>query len=192
MTHPAPTTRPQAPPLPLRGEGMGVGGQRLIPRPRPGPEPGPRFPTSASPTQKVPGQARDGVAFALALLLATPAAAQIIPTGTPAADILLSQAITEQRLFHTCSALDPQTHGFLTEAWTEDAAAAAAILADNNVPSEVIAAFTAAAATEALLPAPDIPFESVRQLCGADPDWIGRVNRLDFIRLATDLPKAFE
>lgn len=193
MPHPTPTAAPEAPPLPRRGEGLGVGGHRLTPRPRPGLEPGPRSTPRANPTQKVPGQARDGVALALAaLLLAAPAAAQIIPTGTPAADILLSQAIAEQRLFHTCSALDPQTHGFITDAWKADAAAAAAILAENNVPPEAIAAFAESARPENLLPAPETPFEDVVQLCTSKPDWQQDLQTLRFTVLALKLPQAFE
>ena len=57
---------------------------------------------------------------------------------------------------------------------------------------ELGTAFTAAAGTEALLPAPDTAFESVRPLCAADPDRIDRVNRLDFINLGNGLPKGLE
>ena len=189
----APTAALKAPPLSLRGEGLGVGGHRLTPRPRPGRDPGPRSTPRANPTQKVPGHARDGVALALAaLLLATPAAAQVIPTGTPAADILLSQAITEQRLFHTCSALDPQTHALVTDQWQQDAAAAVAILAENQVAPEAIAAFTEAASAKTLLPGPETPWAEVKGLCDTHPDWQTRLYQFDFIVLALRLPKAFE
>jgi hypothetical protein len=128
--------------------------------------------------------------FFATLILTTPAAAQIIPTGTPAADILLSQAIAEHRTFLTCSALDPALHQEIATAWQQDTAAAATALAANEVPPAAIAAFTAAAAPENLLPAPDTPFDNVRQLCAGQPDWLDRY-RLTPIRLATALPQAF-
>jgi hypothetical protein len=127
-----------------------------------------------------------------ALLLATPTAAQIIPTGTPAADILLSQAIAEQRVFLTCSALDPATHALIAETWQGDVAAAAAILAENNVPPEAIAAFTMAARPEKFLPAPDTPFEDVMQLCTSNPDWTKDLFSFRFTILAQQLPQVFQ
>lgn len=127
-----------------------------------------------------------------ALLLATPTAAQVIPTGTPAADILLSQAIAEHRTFLTCSALEPRTHARIAEAWEWDVTAAAAILAANQVAPEAIAAFTTAAQAETLLPAPDTPFEDVRQLCDSQPDWMTRYFEFNFTVLALKLPQAFE
>lgn len=186
MPHPTPTAATSASPPP-RGKGLGVEGRPA--KPRPGPEPGPL--PAPRPTREVPGQARDGVALTLlTLLLTTPATAQIIPTGSPAADILLSQAIAEHRTFLTCSALDPALHVAIRTAWQQDTAAAAATLAANQVPPEAITAFSAAAAPENLLPAPDTPFDSVRQLCGDNPDWLARYQQTP-IRLATALPKAF-
>lgn len=128
----------------------------------------------------------------LLTLLALPASAQIIPTGTPAADILLSQAIAEQRLFHTCSALDPQTHGVITRAWAQDAVAAAAILAENSVPAEAIAAFSEAARPENLLSAPETTFENVIQLCTSNPDWPQDLQTFRFTVLAQQLPQVFQ
>ena len=155
MTHPAATLK--APPLPLRGEGMGVGG------------------------------------LALALtLLTTPATAQVIPTGTPAADILLSQAITEHRVFLTCSALDPATHAQILTNWQRDVTAAAEILKTNTVPPEAITAFTTAANPTALIPAPDTPWADVRQLCDSNPDWQQRYFQFNLIVLELKLPGAFE
>jgi hypothetical protein len=127
-----------------------------------------------------------------ALLLTTQAQAQIIPTGTPAADILLSQAITEHRAFLTCSALDPATHAQITENWQRDVTAAAEILTANKVPAEAIAAFTAAAQPQALLPAEGTPFEDVKQFCDANPDWQTRYYQLNLTILKLKLPKAFE
>jgi hypothetical protein len=134
---------------------------------------------------------RSGLALALTLLT-TPALAQIIPTGSPAADILLSQAITEHRTFLTCSALDPATHALITTNWHRDVAAAAVILTANNVPPEAIAAFTEAAKPENLLPAPDTAFADVRQFCDAHPDWQTLRAQFNFILLELKLPKAFE
>ncbi len=200
MPHPTPTAAPEAPPLPLRGEGMGVGA-RPHRNSRPGPATGPRHTHRATPTHEIPGHARDATplsrrlrygAALMTLLLATPATAQIIPTGTPAADILLSQAIAEQRLFHTCSALDPRIHGLVTKAWAQDAAAAAAILAEMNVPAEAIAAFTTAARPESLLPAPETPFEDVMQLCTSNSDWTTDLLSFRFTVLAQQLPKVFQ
>jgi hypothetical protein len=126
------------------------------------------------------------------LLLTTPAFAQVIPTGTPAADILLSQAITEHRVFLTCSALDPALHGLIVRNWQEDVAKAAAILTANNVPPESIAAFTTAADPKALLPAADIPFAEVKEFCDSHPDWQTTRALLNFILLELKLPDAFD
>ncbi|MBL9050214.1 MAG: hypothetical protein JNK19_08900 [Tabrizicola sp.] len=130
--------------------------------------------------------------FLLALAFTTQATAQVIPTGTPAADILLSQAIAEHRVFLTCSALDPAIHAQILTNWQRDTTAAAAILAAQDVPDEAIAAFTAAAKPEALLPAPDTSFEDVRQLCDANPDWQQRYFQLNLTVLDLKLPGTFE
>jgi hypothetical protein len=132
------------------------------------------------------------LATSIAFLLATPTHAQIIPTGSPAADILLSQAIAEQRIFLTCSALDLQTHTRITETWQRDTAAAVAILNAANVPPEAITAFTAAADPAALMPTDDIPWAAVKALCDSQPDWQDRHAQADYIVLDQTLPKAFE
>jgi hypothetical protein len=168
MPRSIPTAAPEAPPLPLSGERMGVGGH-----PRP--------------TRRVCFSAP-----LLTLLLTSPAQAQIIPTGSPAADILLSQAIAEHRVFLTCSALDPELHAQITSNWQTDIAAAATILAAKAVPQDAITAFTTAAQPDALLPAPDTPFEDVRQICSAKPDWMAAYFRLNFTVLDLKLPQAFE
>jgi hypothetical protein len=126
---------------------------------------------------------------ALAFLTA-PAAAQVIPTGSPAADILLSQAIAEHRVFLTCSVLDPAMHQAIAQAWETDIATAARLLADRKVTPEAITAFTTAASPQALLPAPDLPFADVRALCDQHPDWSARYAAGSAIRLADSLPGA--
>jgi hypothetical protein len=129
----------------------------------------------------------------LATCLATaPALAQIIPTGTPAADILLSRALAEHRVFLTCSTLDPATQAVILSNWQRDVAAATAILQANAVPPEAIAAFTDAARPESLLPAPDTPFEDVRQICAAGEDWQERYFKLDHTILELKLPQALQ
>jgi hypothetical protein len=133
-----------------------------------------------------------GAVCLAAILLATGAPAQIIPTGNPAADILLSQAIAEQRVFVTCSSLDGYAHPFVVEAWLKDVEAATEVLARNGVPVQAIAAFTTAARPENLLPADDTPYSEVRQFCAAHPDWQTTVARLDFTILLLKLPRAFE
>ena len=188
MTHLTPTAAPITSPPP-RGEGPGVGGCCTHTKPRPGPEPGPR-PTLRA-TRKVPGQAQVGV-LGLTLLLATQATAQIIPTGTPTADILLSLAIAEQRIYLTCSALDPATHALILQNWQRDVTDAAAILTANAIPPEVITAFQSAARPENLLPAADTPFDAVRQLCNGNPDWQADYARLAFTILNLKLPQAFQ
>ena len=127
-------------------------------------------------------------ALVLTLLLATPATAQIVPTGSPAADILLSQAIAEHRVFLTCSTLDLAAHQPIVTAWEADVAEAVRILADHKTSSPALLAFANAARTEALLPAPESPFADIRALCGQHPDWAARHAAGDFIRLARDLP----
>jgi hypothetical protein len=128
----------------------------------------------------------------LTLLLATPTLAQVIPTGSPAADILLATAIAEQRVFLTCSALDPEAHGLIAMAWAEDIARAAAILTENAVPAEAIAAFTAAAAPTALLPTEDTAFVEVMRFCDTHRDWPETWGQFNFTILDLKLPGAFE
>lgn len=127
----------------------------------------------------------------LTTLVTSAATAQIIPTGTPAADILLSQAIAEHRVFLTCSALEPVTHTQITANWRRDIDEAAAVLRRNNVPPDAIRAFTEAASPEALLPAPDTPFEAVKQLCNANPDWVKTYYEFNLTVLELRLPEAF-
>jgi hypothetical protein len=128
----------------------------------------------------------------VALLLSTPSAAQVIPTGTPAADILLSQAIAEHRIYLTCSALDPVTHARVLQNWQRDVTEAAAILAANVIPPEAISAFQTAANPETLLPAADTPFDAVKALCDNNPDWQARYDQLNLTILALKLPQALE
>jgi hypothetical protein len=130
-------------------------------------------------------------ALLAALLLTAPAQAQVIPTGSPAADILLSQAIAEHRVFLTCSALDPATHQQIAENWQRDVTEAAAILAANAIPPEAITAFQTAANPETLLPAADTPFDAVKALCDNNPDWQARYDQLNLTILALKLPQAF-
>ncbi len=127
----------------------------------------------------------------LALTLTTPAHTQIIPTGTPAADIILTQGIADWRLFVTCSALDYQTNWHVVNELYHDITAASAILKANNVPDDAIAAFAAAADPEALSPPPDTPFANVLDLCLANKDWSDRWVDQAFTVLGRDLPKAF-
>lgn len=128
----------------------------------------------------------------LTLLLATPVLSQVVPTGTPAADILLSQAITEHRTFLTCSALDPAIHAQIAANWQRDVAAATALLTANKVPQDAITAFTAAADPAALMPAEDTPWTQVKALCDTQPDWQQRYFQLNFTVLDLKLPGAFE
>jgi hypothetical protein len=130
---------------------------------------------------------------ALALtILPTLATAQILPTGSPAADILLTRALAEQRVFLTCSALDAAPHGFIVAGWEKDAAAAVAILAEHGVAPEAVAAFTAAAQVAALMLAEGVPFSDAKALCDANADWAERYGRLDFIILDLALPTALD
>ena len=128
----------------------------------------------------------------LLALLAAPAAAQVIPTGTPAADILLSQAIAEHRVFLTCSALDPALHAQILANWQKDTAAATTILAARNVPKDAIAAFAAAADPAALMPADETPWAEVRGLCDTRPDWQKDYVQFNLTVLELKLPGAFQ
>lgn len=127
----------------------------------------------------------------LTLLLTSPLSAQIIPTGTPAADILLSQAIAEHRVFLTCSALDPLTHSQILTNWQRDTAAATAILKAHNTPLEAITAFTTAADPKALMPSDDTPWAEVTGLCATHPDWQQSYTEFNLTLLDLKLPMAF-
>ena len=167
MTRPIHTAAPSASPPP-RGQGPGV-------ECRP------------HPTRRVRYSAP-----LLALLLAAPLSAQVIPTGTPAADILLSQAIAEHRVFLTCSALDPLTHQQILTNWQKDTAAATAILQAHTVPQDAIAAFTTAAAAAVLMPADDTPWAEVKGLCDTHPDWQKTYYEFNLTILDLKLPGAFQ
>jgi hypothetical protein len=152
-------------------------------------------PTTApitSPPPRGEGMGVGGLALALAVALTTPLSAQVIPTGTPAADILLSQAIAEHRVFLTCSALEPQTHAQILTNWQRDVTAAAAILKTHNVPAEAITAFTTAADPAALMPADDTPWAEVKDLCDTHPDWMTDYYQFNLTVLDLKLPAAFE
>lgn len=127
----------------------------------------------------------------LTALLATPLSAQVIPTGSPAADILLSQAIAEHRVFLTCSALDQLTHQQILTNWQRDVAAATAILTAHNVPPEAITAFTQAADPKALMPADDTPWAEVKGLCDTHPDWQRTYYEFNLTILELKLPQVF-
>lgn len=133
-----------------------------------------------------------GLALALTIALTTQATAQVIPTGTPAADILLSQAIAEHRVFLTCSALDPLTHQQILANWQKDTAAAVAILKTHDVPPEAITAFTKAADPAALMPTEDTPWAEVQGLCATQPDWQKIYNEFHLTILELKLPGAFQ
>lgn len=148
--------------------------------------------TSASPPLGGKGLGVGGLALALTIALTTQAAAQIIPTGTPAADILLSQAIAEHRVFLTCSALDPATHQQILTNWQKDTAAATAILKTHKVAPEAIAAFTKAADPAALMPSDDTPWAEVTGLCATHPDWQQTYYEFHLTLLDLKLPGAFQ
>ncbi len=147
--------------------------------------------TSASPPPRGAGAGGRPLALLAAVtLLATPAAAQIIPTGSPTADILLTTALSEQRVFLTCTALDAADHETALAFWQDDVGAALALLAERNVPAQAIQAFRTAARPEALMPAPDTPFAEVQEYCAAQDGWSRRWHRRDFTELARALPEA--
>ena len=155
------------------------------------PHPTPTAAISASPPPRGEGLGVGGLALALTIALTTPALAQIVPTGTPAADIVLTQGIADWRVFVTCSALDHKTNWSMVDELYHDITAASAILQANDVPPAAIAAFAAAADPEALSPPPDTPFAEVRELCLAHPDWSDRWLDRAFTFLERDLLKAF-
>lgn len=153
--------------------------------------PTPTAATSATPPPRGAGPGVRPLAILAAVtLLVPPAAAQIIPTGSPTADILLTTALTEQRVFLTCTALDAADHETALAFWQDDVDAALALLTERNVPAQAIQAFRTAARPEALMPAPDIPFAEVQEFCAAQDDWPRRWQRRDFTQLARALPDA--
>jgi hypothetical protein len=100
--------------------------------------------------------------------------------------------LTEHRTFLTCSALEPMTNQQIVQNWQRDVTAATAALQAAKVPQEAIAAFTAAARPEDLMPAPDTPFEDIRQLCDSQPDWATRYAQLNFTLLEFKLSQALQ
>ena len=124
----------------------------------------------------------------LALCLALPASAQIIPTGSPAVDILLARALADQRVFLTCTALAAETHEAALDLWQADVTATVALLGEKAVAPDVITAFTAAADPATLALPADTPFAAVADYCRAQADWLTRWTSRDFTQLARALP----
>lgn len=147
--------------------------------------------SSAAPRPPARGRATAATSGRLGLLatllLALPAPAQVVPTGSPAADILLSRAIAEHRVFLTCSILDAEAHARIRTAWEGDVATALRLLGDRKIDPAAIAAFDAAARPEALLPTPETPFVDLRALCDQHPDWASRYAAGRFVQLAPEL-----
>lgn len=130
------------------------------------------------------------VALACLALMPASAFAQIVPTGTPAADILLASAIADYRVFVTCSLLDPAAHTKVVTGLSDEIRRASVILKAKGVPDATIAAFIAAADPATLVPAPDTPFAEVQEYCGDHSDWSERWQGRDFTGLDRDLPMA--
>jgi hypothetical protein len=114
-----------------------------------------------------------------------------IETGNIAADTLIRDALIEQRIFMTCSALDATVHGYLTTTLADMVAKSAESLRRAGVANKMIAQFEAAMTPVALMPDADLSFADAVDLCNANPDWADRYARLDFILLDFRLREVF-
>jgi hypothetical protein len=152
----------------------------------------PKAIASACAASRRMGPGMGSLALALTIGLTTQATAQIVPTGTPAADILLTTALAEHQVFLTCSSLEPQTYGQIAKNWQRDVAAAMVILVEQKVAPEAIAAFQSAARIETLLPVAGTPYAEVKEFCDAYPDWMTDYYQFNLTVLELKLPAAFQ
>lgn len=114
-----------------------------------------------------------------------------IETGNSVADGLIETAISEQRVFFTCSSLSARTHTFVVDGWRVDVTKAVEILTKNGVAPQAIAGFLATADVNALRLAPETPFSDLITFCSAHPDWETALFQLRYTALELSLPKAF-
>ncbi|MCB6178533.1 hypothetical protein LHP98_10360 [Rhodobacter sp. Har01] len=103
---------------------------------------------------------------------------------------VLDRAMTEFRVFLTCTALEPSAQASVRDIWKKQVTETLAVLANNGVSPPNLVAFTASALPGSLTLPPDTPFSEVIAFCAEDPDWMQRLVRLEFTRLPQALAKA--
>lgn len=131
---------------------------------------------------------RPALALALALF-AAPALAQDKAAEVAA---VLDAAMAEAQVYIACSALDAESHAFLTAKWQEDVAETVQFLAGQGVVPANLAALTASALPGAFLPTPDTPFAEVKALCDSHPDWLKNLKLFKGTFLPGDVKKLFD
>ena len=119
------------------------------------------------------------------------AAQTLVSTGNPIADLLITTALDEQRVIHTCSVLDDHSYGLITETWQKMAEDSATIMLNGGVDPVQVAAFRAAASSSALLPGDNASFAEVRSFCAEHPGWSLDYARIKFVILDIDLGRIF-
>lgn len=99
----------------------------------------------------------------------------------------LARAIEENRVFLTCTSLDPAAFESAQRYWMRMVARARAQLEAKRASAEDLAAFDRRTAVSALVPA-DRPLSEAIALCRAHSDWFKRYGRFDFISRIDDSP----
>lgn len=95
---------------------------------------------------------------------------------------LIDTAIAEQTVFINCTATEPETGRIVSESWEHDIQQVLPLLPRAGLGRDAIAAFEKRADPATILMS-DRPFKEVVALCSAEPDWIQRYYRLNYVLL---------
>lgn len=119
-----------------------------------------------------------------ALLAASPALAD---SPLERIEPRLAQAIEENKVFLTCTSLDPAMFESAQRYWSRMVARTRAQLQAKRATAEELAAFDRRTAVSALVPA-DLPLSEAVALCHRHSEWFKRYGRFDFISRIDDSP----
>ena len=128
--------------------------------------------------------------LAAALVWTTAAVAQADETILDRAEAMIEAAMTEHRLFQTCLALVPRSGSDLV--WTGLVELTLEPLRQQQGAEQLIARLEASLEDGALLLPDETSFAELRAFCSADPDWMIRLNRLEFIQLDREIEALFQ
>ncbi len=103
---------------------------------------------------------------------------------------ILDTAMRDMRVFLTCTVLEKESNDFMLKDWQKTVAKTLVFLTEEGVTPPNLAAFTASAQPDALVPAPDTPISGVIAFCNANTDWIRKLHRRDYTQLPDALKQA--
>lgn len=128
---------------------------------------------------------RGAHAFFWAALLAAPPA--LAGGSLEQIEPRLARAIEENKVFLTCTSLDPAMFESAQRYWSRMVARTRAQLQAKRATAEELAAFDRRTAVSALVPA-DRPLSEAVVLCHRHSEWFKRYGRFDFISRIDDSP----